>query len=237
LRASLIPTLNNVATIIFVLVRPAVPENVGAAARALKTMGFDQLRIVGSNVHRDKPAHILAHASTDILDNAREFSDLDSALADIDFCIGTSAKIRHDKRYNLMPAQLRDAIAEKGASVNNVAIVFGCEESGLSNSELALCDALTTIPLATSYPSLNLAQSVMLYAYELSQLQADVQIEAAELSEWRALKQRVGKLLDALEVPAEGKLRDWTLERLALAGADDVGFLHMLCRHVENLQK
>lgn len=220
--------------ICFVLVRPAVPENVGAAARAMKTMGFDQLRIVASRVHREKPARILAHASTDLLDSALEFSDLESALSDVDFVIGSSAKIRHDKRYNLAPAELRAAIAAKGASVRQVAIVFGCEESGLSNEELARCDALTTIPLATSYPSLNLAQSVMLYAYELSQVPAFEVAKSAEPGEWRALKQRVENLLHALDVPDDGKLRAWAMERLASAAQDDVGFLHMLCRHVES---
>ena len=78
--------------IIFILVRPAVPENVGAAARALKTMGFSRLRIVGSDAHREKPARILAHASNDILENAQAFPDLQSALADIDFVIGTFGK-------------------------------------------------------------------------------------------------------------------------------------------------
>ena len=219
--------------ICFVLVRPAVPENIGAAARALKTMGFAQLRIVGSEAHREKPARILAHASTDILDNAEAFADLDAALLDVDFAIGTSAKNRHDKRYNFAPAQLRNAIASKGASVQRVAIVFGCEESGLSNNELDRCDALSTIPLATTYPSLNLAQSVMLYAYELSQIEHAQSEKIADAEEWSALKMRVSELLDRLDVPGDGKLRAWALERLASATQEDVGFLHMLCRHVE----
>ena len=219
--------------ICFILVRPAVPENIGAAARALKTMGFDQLRIVGSFAHREKPARILAHASTELLDNAQEFPDLESALHDVDFAIGTSAKSRHDKRYNLVPSELRSAIVAKGASVSRVAIVFGCEESGLSNDELDRCDALSTIPLATTYPSLNLAQSVMLYAYELSQIDVPVSSPAAEAEEWRALKNRVDELLATLDVPLDGKLRAWALERLSVATQEDVGFLHMLCRHVE----
>ena len=223
--------------IVFILMRPAVPENVGAAARALKTMGFDQLRIVGSQVHREKPARILAHASTEILDNAREYSDLDAALCDIDFAIGTSAKTRHDKRYNLVPSQLRDAIASKCGSVARVAIVFGCEESGLSNAELDRCDALSTIPLAADYPSLNLAQAVMLYAYELSQVDVSSNAAPADADEWRALKERVGELLTRLEVPVDGKLRAWVLERLTMATREDVGFLHMLCRHVEDQSK
>lgn len=219
--------------ICFILVRPAVPENIGAAARALKTMGFAQLRIVGSQAHREKPAYILAHASAELLDNAQAFADLDTALADVDFAIGTSAKSRHDKRYNLSPAQLREAIVGKGASVGRVAIVFGCEESGLSNDELDRCDALSTIPLATTYPSLNLAQSVMLYAYELSQIERSQSDTIADIEEWSALKARMNALLDRLDVPENGKLRAWALERLTLATQEDVGFLHMLCRHVE----
>jgi tRNA/rRNA methyltransferase len=220
--------------ICFVLVRPAVPENVGAAARALKTMGFSQLRIVGSEAHREKPARILAHASSDILDNAEAFPDLHAALRDIDFAIGTSAKSRHDKRYKFSPAQLREAITSKGTSVARVAIVFGCEESGLDNDELDRCDALSSIPLATTYPSLNLAQSVMLYAYELSQIEQFQSEKTADIEEWSALKTRVSRLLDRLDVPADGKLCAWALERLASAMQEDVGFLHMLCRHVES---
>lgn len=222
--------------IIFILVRPAVPENIGAAARALKTMGFDQLRIVGSVAHREKAARILAHASGDILDNALEFPDLAAALADIDFSIATSAKDRHDRRYSFSPPELRANLIEKQNVVQRAAIVFGCEESGLSNSELALCDALSNVPLAASYPSLNLAQAVMLYAYELSPCVNAVEAAVAHQPEWLALKQRIATLLDTLDVP-DGKLRDWALERLASATQDDVGFLHMLCRHVESRLK
>lgn len=220
------------AEIIFVLVRPAVPENVGAAARALKTMGFSQLRIVGSEVHREKPARILAHASNDILENAQTFSDLQNALADIDFAIGTSAKDRHDRRYQLAPAQLRATIESKQKIFNRVAIIFGCEESGLSNAELALCDVLSSIPLATDYPSLNLAQAVMLYAYELAGLQYEAPL-AAEVGEWRALKNRIGKLLPALDIAADSKLAHWADERCAHLALDDVRFLHALLAKLE----
>jgi tRNA/rRNA methyltransferase len=218
--------------IIFILVRPAVPENIGAAARALKTMGFSRLRIVGSTAHREKPARILAHASTELLDNAEEFSDLAAALVDIDFSIATSAKDRHDRRYSFLPPELRANLMEKQNVVQRAAIVFGCEESGLSNSELALCDALSSIPLATSYPSLNLAQAVMLYAYELSQCATSLNAMNADQAEWRALKLRLEQSLNTLDVP-DGKLREWVMERLTSANQVDVGFLHMLCRHLE----
>jgi tRNA/rRNA methyltransferase len=78
----------------FVLVEPGVPENVGAAARALKTMGFSSLWIVNSQAHRDKPARILAHGSHDILDSVREFSDLAAVPSPARSAAATSATAR-----------------------------------------------------------------------------------------------------------------------------------------------
>ncbi len=215
------------AEIIFILVRPAVPENVGAAARALKTMGFSRLRIVGSAVHREKPAKILAHASSDVLENAETFSDLRTALADIDFSIGTSAKSRHARRYQLMPTEVRTAIENKSAMLDRVAIVFGCEESGLSNVELAQCDALSSIPLAVEYPSLNLSQAVMLYAYELSGLKFDEE-QAADRNQLHALKDRFQKLFEQLDIAPDSKLSRWCDERSAQLAQGDILFLHLL---------
>jgi tRNA/rRNA methyltransferase len=218
--------------IYFILVRPAVPENIGAAARALKTMGFARLRIVGSDAHREKQARILAHGSNDILEQAGTFPDLAAALADIDFSVATSAKQRHDRRYTLAPAELRASIENKAGLLQSVAIVFGCEESGLSNAELALCDTLSGIPLATDYPSLNLSQAVMLYAYELGALQAEA-AKAADVGEWRALKRRIEQLLRRLEVEEGSKLARWADERCALLAQDDVLFLHQLVTKLE----
>lgn len=218
--------------IIFILVRPAVPENIGAAARALKTMGFQKLRIVGSEKHLEKPARILAHASNDILDNVETFLDLKGALADIDFSIGTSAKSRHERRYQLTPAEARTAIESKQQMLRRVAIVFGCEESGLSNEELAQCDALSSIPLAVEYPSLNLAQAVMLYAYELANLQFELPL-VAEAGELQALQVRIGKLFASVGVDSDEKLARWANERTALLAHDDVRFLHQLLGLIE----
>lgn len=218
--------------ICFVLVRPAVPENVGAAARALKTMGFSRLRIVGSDAYLQRKAYILAHGAGDVLDSVEAFPDLAAALDDVDFSVATSAKHRHDRRYNLTPAELRTALAAKGGSVARAAVVFGCEESGLSNAELVLCDALTSIPLATTYPSLNLGQAVMLYAYELAALAAPAPV-AADAGEWRAAKLRLRAALARLGVAPDSPLAQWADERSAVLGRDDVRFLHMLLGRLE----
>ena len=154
----------------FVLVAPAVAGNVGASARALKTMGFRGLRLVGSELHRQEEALWTAHGSRDILENAEVFASLREALADRDFVIATTAR-RRGLRHEYHPAgTLEEMIRRKGGAALRPALVFGPEESGLSNADLQLCDCLSSIPLAAPQPSLNLSQAVMLYAYLLSPL-------------------------------------------------------------------
>ncbi|MGL5319583.1 MAG: tRNA/rRNA methyltransferase, partial [Aeromonas veronii] len=153
----------------FVLVAPARPANVGAAARAMKTMGFDAMRLVASRVHEEEEASWVAHGAQEILTQAEAFETLPEALADMDLVIATTARERGRYQHYLTPGEIREQIRSK-PSLNKVAIVFGCEESGLSNEQLAEVDLISYLPLKVSYPSLNLGQAIMLYAYEMSQL-------------------------------------------------------------------
>lgn len=215
----------------FVLVEPAVPENVGAAARALKTMGFSSLWIVNSQSHRAKPAQILAHGSRDILDSVREFPDLAAVRAEVDLLIGTSAKPRHQRDILLTPPQLRQHLQQGQLAPDSVALVFGREESGLHRHEVEQCDLLTAIPLAVSYPSLNLAQAVMLYAYSLCDLtppvpQPRLQTDAA--GQYAALREKCRQLLQQVGYQPDEKLPRWLLERLPLLDARSQGFAHHL---------
>ena len=212
----------------FVLVEPAVPENVGAAARAIKTMGFSHLWVVNSSAHLQKPARILAHGSNDILDQVRVFPDLAAVRAEVDLMVGTSAKPRHQREVLLAPEALRDNLLAKAGSVSRVALVFGREESGLHGPEIALCDLLTSIPLATPYPSLNLAQSVMLYAYALSQLQQEKVIKAAAPDQYAALREKCSQLLQAVGYAPDEKLYQWLMERLPMLDGRSIGFAHHL---------
>ncbi len=230
--------------LIFILVEPAVPENIGASARALKTMGFERLRLVNTRQHRHKQARILAHGSSDILAAAESFDCLEDALVDIDLAIATSAKPRHRWRDLLTPVQVRELIANKveaGASaLDRVALVFGCEESGLSSAQLETCDIVSGIPLAASYPSLNLSQAVMLYAYELSQLrlglkQRDRAMDDNHVAQWRALKAKLQQMLPMLSYEPDSTLYRWAMEKSGRLGAKDVGFLHSLCDKVLQL--
>ena len=192
----------------FVLVEPKVPENVGAAARALCTMGFGELWLVNSDLHTRPEAHWLAHGSDHILDNARIFPDLAAVRNSVDLLMATSAKPRHNRGDWHPPSELRDVLAGKGTSVATAALVFGREDRGLANDELALCDLLTGIPMKVSYPSLNLAQSVMLYAWEMSGLSVSAGHSQAARPDAAlgALRQRLELLLPTLDTPADGKL-------------------------------
>lgn len=219
----------------FVLVEPKVPENVGAAARALCTMGFGQLWLVNSDLHTRPEAHWLAHGSDHILDNARIFPDLGSVRNSAELLIGTSAKPRHGRSDWHTPSGLSGVLANKDNAVATAALVFGREDRGLSNEELACCDLLTGIPMAVSYPSLNLAQSVMLYAWELSAIKSAVTAPAGDdhdPARLAALRERLEQLLPAIDTPAHGKLSQWVFEKLPLLSKRDIGFVHTLCSNI-----
>jgi tRNA/rRNA methyltransferase len=154
----------------FVLVEPAVPENIGAAARAIKTMGFESLILVNPSGYPNEKALWLAHGSKDILDHTEIASSLQAIMGRFDLIVGTTAKKRSVKVDYHPPGDLFKILAEKGTTVSSVALVFGREESGLTNEELSLCHIVSTIPMRAPYPSLNLAQAVMIYAYVMSPL-------------------------------------------------------------------
>lgn len=154
--------------LIFVLVEPAVPENIGAAARAIKTMGFHQLALVAPPDYPQEKMFHVAHASKDILENALIFASLGDALSDVDFAIATSAKRRSVRGDYHHAASLVTIIEAKRSSIKKAAIVFGREESGLTNEEIKRCDIVSFLPMKQKYPSLNLSHAVMLYAYLLS---------------------------------------------------------------------
>lgn len=214
-----------------------MPENIGAAARAIKTMGFGQLRIVASDQHRAKPASILAHGAKEVLEQAQSFATLPEALADIDFSVATSAKSRLGRRYSYSANQLAEQLQEKQQHLQRVAVVFGCEESGLSNEELDCCDLLSYVPIANSYPSLNLGQAVMIYAYSLTALTETQPVADVPVQQWSNLKTRSEDFLQRLDFGRQTKLHRWAMERLAAADSSDISFLHSLLNRLTEKTK
>ncbi|HOZ14659.1 MAG TPA: tRNA/rRNA methyltransferase [Tenuifilaceae bacterium] len=215
----------------FILVEPAVPENVGAAARAIKTMGFGDLRLVNPCDHLEMKARMLAHASNDILESAKVYQSLEEAIKDVDFVFATSAKQRWVKLDIIPCNELTDFIEKKGDTINSIAIVFGREESGLTNEEIALCHRVSNIPLKTQYPSLNLAQSVMIYAYTLSFLNIESpekQIKNQNPDSLKALIVKVQTILSAIELGPDKLINGRLIERITELDAEDVKLLHSL---------
>lgn len=224
-------------SVIFILVNPAVPANVGAAARAIKTMGFRELRLVNPCDHLSEDARKLAHASNDILENAKVFGSLQEAIHDIDFVIGTTARRRTVRNRFTLLNQLPEIIRSKGGTIHQTAIVFGSEESGLSNEDAALCQILSTVPMAIKYPSLNLAQAVMVYAYELSELagrKTRKKSRKASEESWGSLMDKSELILSKLNITPENPLHSRLIERITLLEEIDISLLHSLTGRILN---
>lgn len=218
-----------------VLVAPARPENIGAAARAMKTMGFTDLRIVDSAAHLEPAARWVAHGSGDILDNITTYATLADALHDISFTVATTARSRAKFHYYATPAELVPMLKEKSQWLEKVALVFGREDSGLTNEELELADVLTGAPMVADYPSLNLGQAVMVYCYQLASLIQIPQppVTGTDENQLSALRARVENLLIQLGVADDQKMVDWLQQRLGRLEQRDTAMLHRLLHDIE----
>lgn len=224
----------------FVLVKPAVPANVGAAARAMKTMGFSRMVLVNPCDHLSAEARMLAHASNEILENAEVFSTLKVALEGVDFVIGTTARRRTSRVDYHYADKLSEILRTKKKNINHVAIVFGSEESGLSNDDLALCHMLTSVSMATKYPSLNLAQSVMVYAYQLSEFAGKKTSKSkrkVNKNEWMALKEKSEMLLPLIGIKSDTLIYSRIMDRLALLGDTDIHLMHSVISRMDKALK
>src|SRR5260370_8303674 len=129
-------------------------------------MGFSDLRLAATQIRHRREAATMAVHGRDVLEGAKTYTDLAAAVADCTLTVGTTCRpgfYRSDISAirNTAPSLIRESHA------NRIAIVFGPEDFGLTNRELKLCQRLVTIPTAPAYPSLNLAQAVMVVAYDL----------------------------------------------------------------------
>lgn len=223
-------------TVHFVLVEPIVPENVGASARAIKTMGFTSMRLVKPCDHLSPRARTLAHASTEILEGAGVYDSLAQAVSDCGLIVATTAKRRAHKG-DIYPIEvLAETIAEKRDTVADVAVVFGREDRGLSNRELETCDIAAHVSMRRKYPSLNLSQAVMLFAHRLSPLNLEPpkpKTAQAPEGEFRVLKEKAARLLREIGFREHVAIYPRILERLSALKAGDVHLLLSVCALLE----
>jgi tRNA (cytidine32/uridine32-2'-O)-methyltransferase len=142
------------------------PGNIGAAARAMKTMGLTQLVLVEPKRFPDAEATARASGADDVLANARLEAGIDAALAGCRLVIGASARSRSIPCPVIAPAECASKIYAESLQ-GGVAVLFGCEQSGLSNAEIDRCHFLVQIPTNPDYGSLNLAAAVQIICYEI----------------------------------------------------------------------
>ncbi len=157
------------------------PGNIGATARAMKTMGQDQLYLVKPRFFPSPAAHALASAGSDILETAVVTATLTDALADCQLILATAGR---DSTLHFPSLDLREAALlarQYEAAGNQVGIVFGTESTGLANAELKLCHYQVRIPTADAFSSLNLSQAVQVVCYELFMAQKNLPEPAATL--------------------------------------------------------
>ena len=211
----------------FILVEPGEAGNIGAAARALNTMGFIDLRLVRPKADPlSGIAKAFAHGSEHILENASMHEQLADALTDIDLACACTARHRIQKYHYVAASDLPAELHKKGTALQRVAIVFGSERSGLSNQDVDQCDLLTTIPQANLQPSLNLSQAVMVYSYTLAQ-RTQVQIQDQRLNseempveQYSRLKQ---SLIETLEsVGLNERYQQYVIKAIARLGYEDL---------------
>jgi tRNA (cytidine32/uridine32-2'-O)-methyltransferase len=150
----------------FVLVRTSHPGNIGAAARAIRTMGFKRLVLVAPHDYPHAETTALAVGATDVLDGIVVVPTLIEAIADCTLVLGCTARRRGVALTEFSPREAAGRV-QAAAGEGEIAIVFGNERTGLENDELKLCHAAVHIPSDPEFSSLNLAQAVQVLAYEL----------------------------------------------------------------------
>ncbi len=235
--------------VVIVLVRPKVPGNIGSAARGMKVMGLRELRLVEPETdHLADEARWLAYGSEDVIEAARVFDDIASAVADCNVRVATTHRAG---RHRIVSKTLSEYAAEAAALPDGtrIALVLGSEEHGLSNEQLAACEFALTIPQAVDYPSLNLGQAVVVICTclhaEIAAAKTKRGPKLASVDEITELYDRMGSALRCLgyrDVPNRNLYTSAmrTLKRLLARAAlrsGEARSLHGIFRRVEILSE
>lgn len=157
------PDLDNIS---FVLVETASGGNIGAAARAMKNMGLERLKLVNPQGYMNDECRMFAGRALSVVEASRVYSSLDEALAGENLVIGTTSARGRKEQHVHTPRQVAPLIREHARS-ERVGLIFGPERIGLTDAQLARCQYQVSIPASPNYPVLNLAQAVMVLSYEI----------------------------------------------------------------------
>lgn len=223
-----------------VLVRPQEEGNIGAAARAMANMGLSELVVVAGKAPIGSVARAFAVGAGHVLDAARVAPDLGEALAPFQRLVGTtSARGRVMDREPIAPRDLPAVLAADPAGTRT-ALVFGPEASGLTAEELAPCAPWVHVPCAPGHPTLNLAQAVLILAYELHLARSEASVEAtphplASQADVEGLFDQVRPLLGTVGFDRDGSFETVMRDLRALAARAalterEVAILRGVCR-------
>ncbi len=230
-----------------VLTQPSHPGNIGAAARAMKTMGLNALALVRPRRFPHPDADARASGALDVLQQAQVYDSLAAALSGCVLAVAASSRQR-GLRHEMMTA--RDAAREllAQAASHPVAIVFGNETSGLSSEEVSLCQVWACIPANPEYTSLNLAAAVQIFAYELRMAlpesggRQEPEFEPASLEQVEQLYRHFERTMvhTGFLDPASPKRLPPRLRRLlarARLEVEEVNILHGFLKAVDKLRR
>jgi len=202
--------LDNMAV---VLHRPKYPENIGASARAALNMGISRLIVVEPrDCDLTRILKMATHFAADLVEKMEVYEDLETALSPFQYVVGTTARVGSRRPALSDPRKVAETLVPISQE-NLVALVFGPENSGLTNAELRLCHAMVTIPTA-EFASLNVAQAVMIFCYEvLLASREDATEFTPRLATHHELEAMYGQLKETLVGMFVGSSLGWTCER------------------------
>ena len=189
----------------FVLVEPQSPGNIGSTARALKNNGFGRLVLINPVEFRNDEGWSMACKAPDVLLGARVFPTLEDGLKGFNYVVGTTRRLGRGRFPVLTLSEALPKILEMSAK-NPVAILFGREDKGLTNTELKACDILLELPSHEGYPSLNLSHAVFLLSHYLfiSGAREERGVEVAPREELENMYKHMERALRTLEYGEKG---------------------------------
>lgn len=192
----------NLKNISFVLVEPKNAGNIGSLSRLCKNMGISSVYLVNPCDYQVPQTTKLGWAAEDVLQEMKTISSLDEIFPKVQILIGTTNRMRKNMSPLFTPKEIIEKMIPLSQD-NKIAFVFGRENNGLSNEELSKCHFISTIPMACTYPAINLAQAAMVYAYELYQMSIDKNfyswVGATKLDEEK-LYEKLAKTIQVLPI-------------------------------------
>jgi tRNA/rRNA methyltransferase len=193
-----------------VMVEPKNPGNIGASVRAMKNMGVSNLRLVNPVEYREVPEQRkLGYRAQEITEKSKEFPTLEDAVKDVSLVLLATTKAGKWKRDFLDPEQAAELVAQR-VGKEKIAVVFGREDSGVTIDESQYADYFIHVPMAGGYPSLNLAQAVLVVLYEIFKKVGTIEAlpypKVAKKNEFERLYENIWLLMKALLIkePTKG---------------------------------